>query len=41
MTQKMLERLPQMTAEELTKALKEHFEAIGGLATATDLAIGR
>jgi hypothetical protein len=32
MTQKTLERLPQMTADELVKTLKEHFDSIGGLA---------
>jgi hypothetical protein len=41
MTPKTRERLPQMRAEELVKALKEHFDAIAGLATETDLAIGR
>jgi len=41
MTPQTLERLPQMTADELVKALKEHFESVGGLTTETDLAIGR
>jgi hypothetical protein len=40
-TRQTLRRLLEMTADELTKALKDHFDSIGGLATATDLAIGR
>jgi hypothetical protein len=36
-----LKHLPEMTADELTEALREHFEGIGGLAFEADLAIAR
>jgi uncharacterized membrane protein len=41
MNEHYLKRLPQMTPDELVKALKKHFDSVGGLATTTEVEIAR
>lgn len=36
-----IEKLPRMTADELTATLKTHYEGVGGLATDSEKAIAR